>query len=121
MVKDDKEKRMQTDRKAELLDSFGLRLKELRDKSGWTQSQLAKLSGVPQSTINHIEHRKYIPNWCWAVLLAETFGVSVAEFAPGGRGEPKTGGQVLAERIVREAAEAVGLEIREPKRRREKK
>lgn len=35
-----------------------LRVKELREAEGWTQDQLAKISGVNQGTISKIERNK---------------------------------------------------------------
>ncbi len=35
-----------------------LRVQELREKRGWSQSELARRSGVPQPTISRIELRK---------------------------------------------------------------
>ena len=35
-----------------------LRVKELREKRGWSQSELARQSGVPQQTISKLELRR---------------------------------------------------------------
>ena len=44
------------------------RLKQLRETRNWSVYKLAKLSGIPQSTIDKLE------------ILCNTFGISLAEF-----------------------------------------
>lgn len=57
---------------------LGCRLKELREARGWSQSELGRLSGVSQATINELESGKVTrPRASTLQPLAETLGVSV--------------------------------------------
>ena len=56
-----------------------LTLKELRQKKGIAQKELAKLSGVKRSTIAQYECGKIMPSLKVAVKLAKALEVSVEE------------------------------------------
>ena len=62
--------------------AIGERLFELRDERGWTQKELAKLSGVSHTTIVHLETGQIgKPRMPTLRRLAKAFGMSVEEFA----------------------------------------
>jgi transcriptional regulator with XRE-family HTH domain len=58
---------------------FGKRLKELRNKKGWTQVQMADALGIDRSYISDMENGKL--NVCLPTLevLAQGFGISMAK------------------------------------------
>lgn len=39
------------------------RLKLIRQRNGWTQSELAKKVGLKQATISHFENALTVPRW----------------------------------------------------------
>jgi putative transcriptional regulator len=49
------------------------RVKELRDKRGWTQQQLADAVGVSRQSINSIERERYVPSLPLALTFARVF------------------------------------------------
>ena len=55
------------------------RVRELREKMGWTQEQLAKMVGVTRQTIIAIEKGRYDPSLRLAFRLARVFGVKIEE------------------------------------------
>ena len=66
------------------------RMKELRKGSGLSQYQLARLSGLAQSTVSHIERGAFIPTIDSAYKIAAVLGVRVEElFVPEPRELPK--------------------------------
>lgn len=65
-------------------------MKEVRKKLGISQYQLARLSGLAQSTISHIERGAFLPTIDSAYRIAAVLGVRVEElFAPEARELPK--------------------------------
>jgi transcriptional regulator with XRE-family HTH domain len=60
--------------------SFGRRLKALREGAGLSQPELAKLAGVPQSSIASWELDKFDPGWSKVVKLCCALGVSCEAF-----------------------------------------
>ncbi|MBQ3427879.1 MAG: helix-turn-helix transcriptional regulator [Clostridia bacterium] len=54
-----------------------LRLKELREKRGFTQTEFAERLGVPQSTYSKWETEKRQMDYKTLIRLAAIFGVSV--------------------------------------------
>ncbi|MCL6558097.1 MAG: helix-turn-helix transcriptional regulator [Firmicutes bacterium] len=54
-------------------------LREIREKAGLTQSDLAKASGVSQSHISEMEAGNTVPTVFVAKRLARALGVSVDE------------------------------------------
>ena len=66
------------------------RLKEIRKKVGLSQYQLARLSGLSQSTVSHIERGAFLPTIDSAYRIAAGLGVRVEElFVPEARELPK--------------------------------
>jgi putative transcriptional regulator len=53
------------------------RVRELREKAGLSQGQLANLVDVSRQTINSIEMERYTPSLPLALALARHFGTSV--------------------------------------------
>ena len=56
-----------------------MKLKELRERQGLTQSQIAKLLGCAESTICHYERGERKVSVEVAIKLAKALGVSVEE------------------------------------------
>jgi transcriptional regulator with XRE-family HTH domain len=67
---------------------LGDRLKELRDKAGLTQTDLAAKSGLSLGVIHDYEQGKREPTLRSAVKLAAALGVSVEVLAECVKGEP---------------------------------
>ncbi len=55
------------------------RLRELRERQGWSQGELARRLGVSRQTINAVETDKYDPSLPLALRLAKLFGVAVSD------------------------------------------
>jgi putative transcriptional regulator len=55
------------------------RVRELREKAGLSQGQLADVVDVSRQTINSIEKERYAPSLPLALALARYFGTSVEE------------------------------------------
>jgi transcriptional regulator with XRE-family HTH domain len=70
---------------------ISLRIQQLRESKGWSQSELARQSGVPQTTISRLEAGKIgVVNLAHLEKLADAFGVNAAvliEHTPGGKGK----------------------------------
>ena len=54
-------------------------LQEIRWQKGWSQAQLSRISGIPQSTINAIENNERIPSVLIALKLAHALSVKVED------------------------------------------
>lgn len=52
-------------------------LKELRQKKGYTQSELADLLGIKRQAVYDIESGRYLPNTLIALRIAKIFGVPI--------------------------------------------
>lgn len=50
------------------------RVRELREKKGWSQGELAELLDVSRQTVNAIETEKYDPSLPLAFRIARLFG-----------------------------------------------
>jgi putative transcriptional regulator len=50
------------------------RVRELREKRGWSQGELAELLDVSRQTVNAIETEKYDPSLPLAFRIARLFG-----------------------------------------------
>jgi transcriptional regulator with XRE-family HTH domain len=61
---------------------FAVRLRELRDQAGLSQTVLADKSGVPVGTIRYFEYGLREPTYETLVKLADGLGVSLAAFDP---------------------------------------
>jgi len=55
------------------------RLKEHREKHGWSQGELARRLGVSRQTINAVETDKYDPSLPLALRMAKLFEVNVPD------------------------------------------
>src|SRR5690242_5847718 len=80
--------------------TFGEKLRQLRERAGLTQEQLAAASGVNLWTVRGYEQGRREPNWKGAIVLTRALGVTVEEFADCISGEdvreaeaPKRGGK----------------------------
>jgi transcriptional regulator with XRE-family HTH domain len=75
--------------------AFGLRLKELRQQAGLTQSQLAEKAGVSTAGIANLEQGRHEPGWSTVLALAAALDVDCRAFQetptakPAGRGRPR--------------------------------
>ena len=59
--------------------SHSNRLKELREREGLTQSELAEKIGMTRQTIIAIERGKYSPTLDSAFLIADAFDVEIGD------------------------------------------
>lgn len=57
--------------------TFGDRLKELREKHGLTQEQLAKILNITRSTVAGYETKRKQPDYEKLKILADFFNVSI--------------------------------------------
>ena len=55
------------------------RVREHRERLGWSQEQLAKKSGVGQSTISEIEAGKHVPTVEVALMLTKALGTTIED------------------------------------------
>ena len=55
------------------------RLQEVRWAKDWSQNQLARISGIPQSVISNIENNYCLPNIATALKLARALSMTVEE------------------------------------------
>ena len=69
-----------TDRKLAGIIDLGIRLKDLRTKRGFSQSELAKRVGVTPSTISQVESNLIYPSLPALLKMAEILGASVSSF-----------------------------------------
>ncbi len=53
------------------------RVKEWRERAGWSQGELARRLGVSRQTVNAVETDKYDPSLPLALRMAKLFGVPV--------------------------------------------
>ncbi len=60
------------------------RLRELLDKSGWTEYRLSKNSGLSQSTLANIFKRNTIPSIKTIEAICNGFGITLAQFFSDG-------------------------------------
>lgn len=56
------------------------RINGLLKERGWTMYQLAKLSGIPQSTLSNLFVRNNSPTISTLEKICAAFGISLAEF-----------------------------------------
>jgi transcriptional regulator with XRE-family HTH domain len=71
--------------------SFGERLKALREAKGWTQGELAERAGTKTNSVSRLELGRYVPTWPTVLALAKALGLSsLDEFLPAtGQATPK--------------------------------
>lgn len=55
------------------------RLRELREREGWSQGQLAEQLEVSRQTVNALETGKYDPSLPLAFRIARLFDLSIEE------------------------------------------
>ena len=60
------------------------RLRELLDKSGWTEYRLSKNCGLSQSTLANIFKRNNIPSIKTLESICDGFGITLAQFFADG-------------------------------------
>ncbi len=75
------------------MSTFGLTLRELRQKHGMTQEQLAERAGIERTTLAKLETDTNAPMWSTVLALANALGEPVTKFpdvAPGLK-RPKAG------------------------------
>ncbi|HHY95896.1 MAG TPA: helix-turn-helix transcriptional regulator [Firmicutes bacterium] len=70
------------------------RLKRLREAKGWTQTRLARESGVSQTYISELEAGKSIPTIVIAQKLARALGVPLADLVDDAAMESREEGVV---------------------------
>ena len=58
---------------------FGEEIKATRKAYKYTQTELAKATGIPQNTISWIELDKGIPNIQQCAILADFYGITIDE------------------------------------------
>src|SRR5438477_7773438 len=58
-------------------DALGDRLKELRQKKGWTLDQLSAACGVSRSMLSQIERNGVNPTVAVALRIAQAFGIAL--------------------------------------------
>lgn len=61
---------------------IGDKVRQFREAADQSRQQLASAAGVSLGGYIKIETNETVPDWPTVVALAETLGVSVAEFAP---------------------------------------
>ena len=66
-----------------VLAAFGTRVREHREKRGWSQEELAHRADVDVSYLSEIERGKVEPCLNKMKDLAEAFGISLAEIVRG--------------------------------------
>jgi putative transcriptional regulator len=59
--------------KLDMATSVRNRVRELRNKRGWTQQELASAVGVSRQSINSIERNRYVPSLPLALEFARVF------------------------------------------------
>lgn len=57
--------------------TIGEKIKLHRERKGFSQTKLADISGVPQTTISGLENKNVIPSVLIADKLAKALGVTV--------------------------------------------
>lgn len=69
---------------AMFLENIGPKVKELRDRRGMGQVELARAAGVGQSLISRIENGTANPSLRTLVRIAKALGVEAGELTKGG-------------------------------------
>jgi len=64
-------------------ETFGERLKRLRETNGYTQVQLAKKAGIQQCQVSYLERDHKEPRLITAILLCKALGVSLDDLVLG--------------------------------------
>ena len=59
------------------MDKLGERIREARQRKGWSQTELARVSGVGRSLIANVEHGRKSMSLKSARAIARALGVSI--------------------------------------------
>ncbi len=59
--------------------NFGSKLRDLRKKNNLSQTDLSKLTNIPQTTISDWERGRCLPDIKQAQIIAEAFGLSIKD------------------------------------------
>jgi transcriptional regulator with XRE-family HTH domain len=62
------------------MQSFGKKLKELREGRGWTQEELAQKTGISRTSLARMETDAQVPSWPSVFALASALGVASDTF-----------------------------------------
>ncbi|SHE96920.1 DNA-binding transcriptional regulator, XRE-family HTH domain [Lampropedia hyalina DSM 16112] len=62
-----------------LVENFGITVRQLRERQGWSQEELAGHSGLNRSYIGEIERGRVVPSVVTVEKLALAFNASVTE------------------------------------------
>lgn len=65
------------------------KLRALMQQRNWSEYQLARRSGVPQSTINSMFRKNNAPSLYTLEMLCSAFGLTLAEFFDGSAAQPE--------------------------------
>jgi transcriptional regulator with XRE-family HTH domain len=98
---------------------FAGRLRELRERAGLTQQQLARKAGLDKDSVSRLERARWQPTWETVVALAGALGVDCTAFLqppteqpPARPGRPRKTPATPA--TPADAAPAVGVAPRQP-------
>ena len=81
---------------------FRERLKQLRERNQWTQSELAEHAQVSVVTISKLEQGKNLPTFEVLIALCSAIGVSPTELIGWSAGSDETAPELLvAERVAK--------------------
>lgn len=64
---------------------FDQRLRELRQKAGFSRYELAKRAGLTTQAVSNLEDAKSVPTWDTVCRLADALGIEVGAFRVDGR------------------------------------
>lgn len=64
---------------AALTESIALNVREIRNRRGYTQEQLAERAGLHRTRVVEIEGQRYVPLLRTILILAESLGVEIEE------------------------------------------
>src|SRR4051794_27117000 len=92
-------------------DWFGRKLRELREKAGWSRADLASRANVSERAIVQWELAEREPSWSMVLAVADALGVSCEEF----RGEAGAGSPFPSPRPRGRPAKAAPASPDEPK------
>ena len=73
--------------------SFAERLKELREKAGFSQAELAKRAGMHLFGVAKLEQGQREPTWATVQALAEALGVECTAFKETQKASPRATGK----------------------------
>jgi transcriptional regulator with XRE-family HTH domain len=97
----DEENKMAEKQDAQALEAFriGVKLKELREKSGFTLHDLAAKTGFPKERLAEVESHDFAPPIAMLLKLGQALGVSMAYFFEDKAGTEKIAVTRVAERV----------------------